>query len=79
MGTVRKANVGAASLPTFYGGDIRPRLHGPGQFCTDEFCPPWNAGLHGSVQILLKIALAFTRLRANFKTSVVFALFFFFC
>ena len=37
-------------------------------FCTDEFCS-WNACLHGSVQILLQIAVVFTRVRANFKTS----------
>ena len=49
---------------------LRPRLHGSGQnFCTDEFCS-WTACFHGSVQILLQIAVVFTRVRANFKTSL---------
>ena len=35
-------------------------------FCTDKFS--WTACLHGSVQILLQVAVVFTWLRANFKT-----------
>ena len=42
-------------------------------FCTDEFCS-WTACLHGSVQILLQIAVVFARVRANFKTDWLFSL-----
>ena len=35
-------------------------------FCTDEFCT-WTACLHGTVQILLQIAVVFTWARANFE------------
>ena len=35
---------------------------------TDEFCT-WTACLHGTVQILLQIAMVFTWVRANFETS----------
>ena len=40
-------------------------------FCTDEFCS-WTASLHGSVQILLQIAVVFTRIRANLGPVVAF-------
>ena len=42
-------------------------------FCTDEFCT-WTACLHGTVQILLQIAVVFTWVRANFETSCVSAM-----
>ena len=42
-------------------------------FCTDEFCT-WAACLHGTVQILLQIAVVFTWVCANFETSCVFAM-----
>ena len=42
-------------------------------FCTDEFCT-WSTCLHGTVQILLQIAIVFTRVRANFETSLVSAM-----
>ena len=35
------------------------------KFCTDEFCT-WTACLYGTVQILSKIAMVFTWIRANF-------------
>ena len=37
-------------------------------FCTGAFCS-WTACLHGSMKILLQIAVVFTWVRANFKTS----------
>ena len=40
----------------------------PSRTCTGEFCS-WTTCVHGSVQILLQIAVVFTRLRVNFKTS----------
>ena len=42
-------------------------------FCKDEFCT-WTACLHGTVQILLQIAVVFTWVRANFETSRVSAM-----
>ena len=49
-------------------------------FYTDEFCSlSWTASLHGSVQVLLHIAVVFTWFRANFFRPVIFALLFQFC
>ena len=42
-------------------------------FCTDEFCT-WTTCLHGTMQILLQIAVVFTWVRANFETSRVSAM-----
>ena len=39
--------------------------------CMDEFCS-WTACLHGSVQILLQIAVVFTQIHANFRPVAAF-------
>ena len=50
-------------------GFLKPHLQGSGQILARMNFVPGPLTSHGSVQILLQIAIVFARLRAHFKTS----------